>query len=100
MSWQTRWLERFYRSRPGWRDGPTEFHELCASAVPHGGLILEIGAGPTNSTSAFLANLGELHGVDVSDEVLGNSDVVKASVVRGDRYPYEDATFDFAISNY
>lgn len=101
MSWQERWLDRFYRSRPGWRDGTTEFHDICLALVRKGDRILEIGAGPTNPTSAFLAGLGELHGVDVTDEVLANAHLVKAAVVGPrDRYPYDDASFDFAVSNY
>jgi SAM-dependent methyltransferase len=99
-AWQDAWLERFYWSRPGWRDGTAVFHELCRGLVPKGGRILEVGAGPTNDTSAFLASLGELHGIDVDDEVLSNVHLAEAAVVRDGRYPFADATFDFAVSNY
>ena len=100
MSWQDAWVDRFYRSRPHWKDGTTEFHELCASLIQKNAKILEIGAGPTNPTSAFLATLGELHGVDVSDEVHGNVHLARSSVVSDGPYPYEDSTFDVAVSNY
>ncbi|HEY8038208.1 MAG TPA: methyltransferase domain-containing protein [Polyangiaceae bacterium] len=100
MSWQETWVTRFYGSRPGWTDGTTEFHELCRARAGRGGKILEVGAGPTNATSAFLATLGELHGLDVSDEVHGNADLTSSGVIEGDRYPFGDATFDLVVSNY
>jgi SAM-dependent methyltransferase len=101
--WQDAWVDRFYRSRPGWQDGTTEFHELCRACLPPGAArprILEVGAGPTNDTSAFLATLGELHGLDVDDEVRGNVHLKSAAVVRDDRYPFDDESFDLIVSNY
>jgi SAM-dependent methyltransferase len=112
MSWQDAWMDRFYRSRPGWTDGTTQFHALCraatatataaaaTAAAPPRAKILEIGAGPTNPTSAFLATLGELHGIDVDDELRGNVHLASAAVMQGDRYPFPDASFDLAVSNY
>ncbi len=99
--WQDVWTDRFYRSQPGWKDGTTEFHDLCRTFIPASARILEVGAGPTNETSAFLASVGEVHGVDVSDEALANKHLKSSAVVdaRG-RYPFEDASFDFAVSNY
>lgn len=99
-SWQDVWLDRFYRARPGWRDGTTEFHEICRALVPKGGRILEVGAGPTNTTSAFLATLAELHGIDVDDEVRTNADVAASYLIQQGRYPIADSTFDVAVSNY
>jgi SAM-dependent methyltransferase len=102
MAWQDAWLERYYRSRPGWRDGTTVFHEdLCRRHAPANAHILEVGAGPTNKTSRFLTSLGEVHGVDVSDEVRGNAHLKTAAVIRdGERYPYPDDAFDLAVSSY
>jgi SAM-dependent methyltransferase len=100
MGWQDAWMDRFYRSRPGWVDGTTAFHELCRAAAPAHAKILEVGAGPTNPTSAFLATLGEVHGVDVDDEVRGNVHLASSVVVKGDRFPFPDASFDLAVSNY
>jgi SAM-dependent methyltransferase len=100
MTWQQTWTDRFYRSRPGWQDGTSEFHELCREHAPPGARILEVGAGPSNPTSAFLATLGELHGIDVSDEVFGNTYLRKSDLIVGDRYPVPDETFDLVVSNY
>jgi SAM-dependent methyltransferase len=100
MVWQQSWFDRFYRSQPGWTDGTADFHDLCRSCIPSGGRVLEIGAGPTNRTSEFLSTFGELYGVDVSEEVLGNKFLAKAAVATGDHYPFADASFDVAVSNY
>lgn len=101
IPWQEAWSNRFYRSRSGWQDGTTEFHGICKQIVPPGGQILEIGAGPTNPTSALLSSLGEVHGVDISEEVRGNVHLASAAVVGPrDRYPFPDASFDVAISDY
>lgn len=99
-TWQETWTDRFYRSRPEWRDGTTEFHDLCRSLAPPGTRVLEIGAGATNRTSAFLSTLGELHGIDVSPDIYKNTHVKTAKLIEGDRYPHPDSSFDLAVSNY
>jgi SAM-dependent methyltransferase len=82
-------------------DGTTLFHEqLCRPFAPPHAKIVEVGAGPTNPTSAFLSTLGEVHGIDVTDEVRGNVHLTTASIIENDRYPYPDETFDLAVSSY
>jgi 2-polyprenyl-3-methyl-5-hydroxy-6-metoxy-1,4-benzoquinol methylase len=100
VSWQEDWINRFYRRRPGWKDGTTEFHALCEANAPPYARILEVGAGPTNPTSAFLASLGELHGVDVDAEVRGNIHLKSSALLENGRYPFPPATFDLVVSNY
>jgi SAM-dependent methyltransferase len=100
MRWQDSWVDRFYRSRPGWRDGTTEFHGVCRENATPGAKILEVGAGPTNPTSAFLASLGELYGIDVSQEVNGNEHLSKSAVIERGRFPLPDEAFDLVVSNY
>ncbi len=63
--------------------------------------MLEVGAGPTNPTSAFLATLGTVHGLDVSDEALDNVHLTESRVVTAtSQFPYDDGSFDAAVSNY
>ena len=100
VSWQQGYLNRYYDKSRGWVDGTTEFHDLCRSAIAPNGKILEIGAGPTNKTSQFLASLGETHGVDIDPDVHNNTALSQAHTISGDSYPYGDATFDACISNY
>jgi SAM-dependent methyltransferase len=99
-TWQERYVARFYDARTGWVDGTTEFHRLCRSVAPREAKILEIGAGPDNVTSRFLATLGELHGVDPDPAVLQNPSLASASILRAGRLVHDDATFDVCVSNY
>jgi SAM-dependent methyltransferase len=91
---------KYYYSRPEFVDGTTEFHNLCAQFIAVGQKILEIGPGPANATSAFLASRGPVVGVDVSDEVLGNKYLVEARLYNGRQLPFEDASFPACVSNY
>ena len=99
-NWRQSYLERYYKGRPGWVDGTAEFHALCRARIPAGAKILEIGAGPSNPTSRFLAPLGELHGLDPSAEVKSNDALVSASVLEGERFPFDDGAFDVCVSDY
>ncbi len=99
-AWRERYLSTFYDRSRGWVDGTTAFHELCRSVVPPGARILEVGAGPTNPTSRFLAGLGSLHGLDPDPAVRTNSALASASVLDASRYPFADGSFDACVSNY
>ena len=96
--WQDRYDAIFFNRAKGWIDGTAEFHAACAQFAR--GKLLEVGAGPTNPTSNFLATLGELHGLDPDPDVLTNSALVSARILEGHRYPYPDEFFDSCISNY
>jgi len=100
LTWQERYIARFYSPDQGWVDGTTEFHALCKAAIPQGGRILEIGAGPSNATSRYLATLGELHGLDPDPEVIRNDSLTSASLLTSSRFPFEDESFDACVSNY
>ena len=100
MSWQAEYVTRYYRQRADWIDGTEEFHRLCASVVNGGARILEIGAGPTNPTSVFLATLGRLHGLDPDPAVFDNTALSSASILRGDSFDLPDESFDCCVSNY
>lgn len=91
---------KHYYSRPDFVDGTTEFHRLCAKFIPVGERVLEIGPGPTNPTSAFLASRGIVVGADISDEVLGNQCLAEARVYDGQQIPFEDASFAACVSDY
>jgi SAM-dependent methyltransferase len=95
--WQERYLERFYPLSSWRRDGTKNFFSLCERFCQ--GKILEIGAGPSNRTSNYLATLGELHGLDVDSEILSNKALTTASVIK-DRFPFPDSTFDACASDF
>ncbi len=93
-------FDRYYRSRPGYHGGTEEFHHLCAKNLGTGSRILEIGAGPANPTTAFLATIGTVVGVDVSDELLGNPYLSESHVCSGIALPFTTESFDLCVSNY
>ena len=100
MTWQERYIARFYSADQGWVDGTTEFHALCKAAIPQGGRILEIGAGPSNATSRYLATLGELNGLDPDPDAIRNDSLKSSSLMTSDRFPFENESFDACVSNY
>jgi SAM-dependent methyltransferase len=100
MTWQERTFGRYYDRSKGFVDGTTEFHRLCAGAIHRGAAILDIGAGPSNPTSDFLATLGAVTGLDVDPEVQTNRALSDAEVFDGTRFPFPDGSFDACASNY
>jgi SAM-dependent methyltransferase len=93
-------FSRYYFARNGFVDGTTRFHALCARQIRARSRILEIGAGPPNSTTDFLAEIGHVTGVDVSDELRGNPSLSARVVYDGDRLPFGAETFGACVSNY
>ena len=99
-SWQERYIARFYDRERGWIDGTTEFYDLCSATIPPASRILEVGGGPSNKTSRFLAGLGEVHGVDLDPAVLTNDALASAEVLIEDDFPYAAESFDACVSSF
>jgi SAM-dependent methyltransferase len=100
MPWQQEYIEKYYSSSSGWTDGTSDFHDLCESVISAGSNILEIGSGPSNPTSVFLASIGKVRGVDIDPDISLNDALVSAHVLTDDNYPFRDNTFDACVSNY
>jgi SAM-dependent methyltransferase len=100
MTWQAEYLARFYDPARGFVEGTQEFHDLCAKAIRPGSRILELGPGPSNRTSRFLATLGELRGLDPDPEARQNDALKGFELLDGPRFPFPDASFDACVSNY
>lgn len=95
-----RLFDYFYYLKPGFIDGTNEFHEMIGKFASHRLRILEIGAGPDNVTSAFLASIGTLVGVDVSNEIRQNRSLSEYFVYDGENLPFGQDEFDLCVSNY
>lgn len=93
-------FDRYYFSKPSYVGGTQLFHDLCKSHFLLGERILEVGSGPANLTTAFLSGLGDVTGLDVSDEIHGNPYLAEALVYQGGRIPLPDASFGMCVSNY
>lgn len=93
-------FQKYYFSKPSFIDGTTQFHGLIREYVNAGSSVLEIGAGPKNITSDFLASFCNLYGVDVSEEVHDNPALSRAVTYDGNTLPFGDCEFDACVSNY
>lgn len=100
MGWHRDYVERFYASRPGWAHGTKQFHDLCTRFIKRDTRILEVGPGPSNETSRFLAEVGELDGVDLAAEIEDNDALTHAWQIDGDDYPVPESHYDACVSNY
>ena len=100
MSGYRSYVNRFYASRPGWAHGTPLSHELCTRSLPAQSRILEVGARPSHSTSAFLSERGQMDGVDIDPVVEKNDTLTEAWVIEDDRHPCEDEQYDACVSNY
>jgi SAM-dependent methyltransferase len=93
-------FDRYYFGRPSYVGGTTAFHTLCSRWLGGAQSILEVGAGPPNSTSTYLATIGRVTGVDLSAEVFDNPALSDARTFDGVHLPFADACFDGCVSNY
>ena len=93
-------FDRYYFSKPGFVSGTQAFHGICQSHFGNGGCILELGAGPANPTTAFLAGLGRVTGLDVSAEARSNPDLDEARIYDGVTMPFSNESFRMCVSNY
>jgi SAM-dependent methyltransferase len=100
MTWQEQYLKRFYDRDRGWLDGTTEFWRLCEREIAPGSRVLEIGAGPSNRTSRFLASIGCLDCVDEDPVVLSNDALGHKLILERGRIPMPNGSYDACVSNY
>ena len=100
IGWSDRWFDRHYFQRPGWINGTVQFHRVCAGHIPAGQPILEVGPGPATSTTEFLASMGPTHGIDIDPEAGANPFLQSFHWLRGPSYPFADASFAAAVSDY
>jgi SAM-dependent methyltransferase len=93
-------FDQYYFSKAAFVRGTEIFHQICRSHFIGGGRILEVGAGPANATTAFLAGIGTVIGLDVSEEVRNNPNLAEAHIYDGLSMPFPSESFDLCVSNY
>jgi ubiquinone/menaquinone biosynthesis C-methylase UbiE len=93
-------FQKYYYSKPGYAGGTKPFHDICASKIRSGSKILEIGAGPSNPTTAALSRIGSVTGVDVDPAVRENTSCIRTEVYDGSNIPFPDNAFDACVSNW
>lgn len=99
--WRSRYIDHFYRKRPDWRDYHLLWLDQLQEVLPPGGRVLEVGAGPTNKNTKFLAGVsGHLAGLDVDPDVKNNADLDEAVVYEGGAFPLKDESFDVVVAHW
>lgn len=87
-----------------WQSGASELDMLRPYLAPDG-IVLEIGCGIGRITRHVAAHCAELHGIDISEEMIRKAGVnlrefqnVRLHVGNGFSLPFPDKTFDFLYS--
>jgi SAM-dependent methyltransferase len=93
-------LQKYYFDDPQFEDGTAAFHKMLAAHIPQGCDILEVGAGPSNPTTHYIASLGSVVGLDIDHDVSHNTDLLDKRIYDGKLFPFPDRSFDACVSNY
>jgi SAM-dependent methyltransferase len=96
--------QKYYFNKPGWKDGTREYHELLSwYTSSKEAVVLEIGSGPENPSSAHVASrVACLDGLDIDERVFSNPALRKAFVYDGREFPKElaDESYDLVVADY
>jgi SAM-dependent methyltransferase len=96
-----RWAGRRFYEPPYVRTNVL-FFDWVRSRLKPTDTVLDAGAGLTPGDPArnLRGTVAKVCGIDVDEAVLTNDALDEARVVRGDRWPYPDASFDVVLSDY
>jgi SAM-dependent methyltransferase len=99
--WQDRYLDIYYRRKPGYIKPADAWLKSLISCVPPRAAILEIGGGPAKSPSRELRSVASrLVGLDVDPVVRSNPFLDEAVVYDGEEFPFDASSFDVVVSNW
>ena len=101
MSWQEEYTNRYYRSRPGWKDAKDEFFDLIRSEVDPSATVLDLGAGPVNPTTLFLSRTFEaVDALDIEPACGAGERLRNAFVYDGGAFPLDDESYDAVVCDF
>jgi SAM-dependent methyltransferase len=101
MSRTARAFEKWYTSRPDFVDGSTEFRSWIALSASGEKTCLEIGPGPDNGTSRFIASRFEVvDGLDIDPAARGNPSMRRVYLYDGTRFPLPSNAYDCVVADY
>ena len=96
--------QKYYFDISDWKDGTSEYHEILSRYTPSkNATVLEIGSGPEDRSSAYVASrVAHLDGLDIDKRVLSNPDLREAFVYNGEEFPKEiaDESYDLVVADY
>lgn len=93
---------KYYRSRPDWKNGTAEFHDMITQLLKsRRGDVLELGPGPSNPTSRKLASFARrLDGLDIDERACTNDALNEAFIYSGNEFPMEAGRYDVIVADY
>ncbi|TET73478.1 MAG: class I SAM-dependent methyltransferase [Candidatus Aminicenantes bacterium] len=92
--------KRCYLNKKGWIDGTSQFKKMVESHLNNELEILDLGAGSGDSQHKYKGCVRKVVGVDISEEVLTNSNLDEAYQCCVTNMPFEDNRFDVAFADY
>jgi len=83
-------------------NGTLIFYDWIRANINKETLLLNLGAGPTalKKVYTFKGEVKKVTGADIDEEVLKNTDLDEAFIIRDDKLPFSDNMFDCIISDY
>lgn len=96
------YIQRFYRSLPGWMDGNQEFWSLLERFIIQGSRVLELGPGEGSVTTRFvIQNIStRVTGLDTDEAARKNPYLSEMSLYDGTHFPFEAGVFDAVLADY
>lgn len=94
--------KKYYSDKPGWVNGTTRLHELIAWASKSGQTVaLEVGPGPQNKTTTFMAeHVARLDGLDIDELACTNPALANLAIYDGEEFPIESESYDLVVADY
>ncbi|MCK5345468.1 MAG: class I SAM-dependent methyltransferase [Candidatus Heimdallarchaeota archaeon] len=92
-------FERYYPDN--FRDGTHLFYNWLRSCIQTDFAVINIGAGQSsdNKIKSLRGEVRKVVGVDIDQEVMNNTDLDEAIVIKNNRLPFSDNTFNLAWSD-
>lgn len=84
------------------KSGTLYFYRWLRSNIRPSFIVLNVGAGLTsdNKIRSLKGEVQKVLGVDIDNEVLNNEDLDEAFVIKNDKLPFADNTFDLAWADF
>jgi len=96
----SRFFKKFYPDSS--KDGTSLFYNWLRTSIRPECIGLNIGAGPApnNKKRSLKGEMQKVIGADIDNEVLNNEELDEAFIIKDDKLPFADDTFDVAWADF
>ncbi len=96
----SRLFKRFYPNDS--KDGTLLFYNWLRQFIRPDFIVLNVGAGPASNKKirSLRGEVEKVIGVDVDEKVLDNEDLDESFVIKDNKFPFSDNTFDLAWADF